>query len=618
MSATIKLRNYQRKAVDAIYQEWYEGNHRLLAVLATGLGKSVIISQVISLWNIERDGAVLVVAHKRKLVEQLTGHIARTGITSIGVEMGLDKSRGSEDIIVGTVQSISRRIKKLDPKNFGLVIVDEAHHDTAKSQLFNVLESWTRQNPSIKRLGVTASTGRSDKAGYTDRYDKIAFEMSLNEGVAQGFLVEPKTYVLGIEGLRFDKIRHNFSSDDIEKALSEDERTIHKIAAQIIAFCKDKKFLVFMPTKASARRLCDILNNHPDNPHKAMSIDCDCHEEERTEFFEKTKEGGEIRQMVGCDMLTEGYDCPDIEVVVLCTPVGANGKSSLIQRVGRGTRPLSSVASLLRDDMHPEERKGLIAASNKPYLAVLDLCGFSGKHNLIMAAEIEGDIDPEIKGEIGLLASSGLREPVSIEEIKRQAMDRLAKKREQKEKEERILRELMPAVFARAAISEVTETGMDELGRGNGMKYKPTKEPPTVAQIKYLQRVGINTDGVTKNQAKELIATTKRGGAVDYQLKLIKQKLGKSQLPELTYYQAEAIIHCLRDRKTPGDPPVFNRSNVKIIKSDSDKKYRIFIIDSATKRILQFGEPHFMASKAIFIARQLVESPIIPKKESND
>lgn len=605
----MKYRKYQNDAAMACYRAWADGFRRLLVVMATGTGKSVTLLKIVEGWDIKLDGGVMILAHKRKLVDQLRQHCAHLN-RQIGIEMGLESCRGDEDIVIGTVQSIARRLSKFNIEHFGLVIVDEAHHDSQKSLFYNEIEQWTRQKPTIYRLGFTATPQRGDGIGLSDRYDHIAFEFPLHKAIQEGWLVEPIPYVLGVKGLSFDRLRSDFSQDDIGALLTEDDKTLHNIAAQIIAFCGDKKFLVFMPTKASARRLRDILNDHPDNRHKCMEIDSDCHEEERHAFFEATKEGGPCRQLVGCDMLTEGYDCPDLEVVILVTKVGPKGKSALIQRVGRVTRPLSSVAAQFDSCSTADDRKLCIARSAKPFGIVVDMCGFSSRHNFIMPVTLEGEeLSEEELREIGRIATEqGTKVPVKLDEIARQAKENLEKRKQLEAEEQRRRQELDSLVYARVQGLTVTKknglTNPDQ-GSYHGPKYKPAPEPATPAQVRFLKWKGVWEEGLTKKQAGVLIARLKQGPPTVDQIAILSKCEGY-QGPPSNYFKADALIKLLKARGMRGPVPVLERWTVSVRQNKIDKKYRIYLVDSVTRKEIVYNNEAFILSHlAIYIARQI-------------
>ena len=101
----IQLRPYQLAAVDAVYEEWRTVYSTMLN-MATGLGKSVCFAETMRRWDIQNQGKILLIAHRRELILQAIGHAQRAGLTS-GMEMAGKHASGLEDVVVGSVQTLN-------------------------------------------------------------------------------------------------------------------------------------------------------------------------------------------------------------------------------------------------------------------------------------------------------------------------------------------------------------------------------------------------------------------------------------------------------------------------------------------------------------------------------
>lgn len=117
MKNKIVLRDYQQEVVDLINNA---DSGRYLVVLATGLGKTVIFT------HLKRNGRVLVLVHREELIRQAKEKYEALGI-KVGVEQAQNTSNG-EEVVIASVQSLRNRLKEFDPKDFDMIITDEAHH----------------------------------------------------------------------------------------------------------------------------------------------------------------------------------------------------------------------------------------------------------------------------------------------------------------------------------------------------------------------------------------------------------------------------------------------------------------------------------------------------------
>ena len=173
------LRPYQIDFVNAVLRDFGE-HQRLLGVAATGAGKTIMSAELIKHIN----GRTLFLADAKELVNQACDKIQSwSGIIS-DVEMGLSKANHTSQVIVGTTQSLARRLEKYRPDDFELLIVDEAHRNTLGQQASKVLNFFSES----KVLGITATPFRSDKKQLGDFYEKIPYEINLADLIKQGYL----------------------------------------------------------------------------------------------------------------------------------------------------------------------------------------------------------------------------------------------------------------------------------------------------------------------------------------------------------------------------------------------------------------------------------------------
>ena len=178
----MRLRDYQEAAAEGVFREWQEHSSSLV-VLPTGLGKTVLFADVIRQMH-ERGVRAMVPAHREELITQAADKIRRVTGLEAQIEMGeyhVQPYFGQmPPVVVSTVQTHcaggdgAGRMSKFDPQDFGLVVIDEAHHATAGT--YRRCIDWYRQNPACKVLGVTATPDRADEAALGQVFESVAYE----------------------------------------------------------------------------------------------------------------------------------------------------------------------------------------------------------------------------------------------------------------------------------------------------------------------------------------------------------------------------------------------------------------------------------------------------------
>src|SRR5678816_4407586 len=171
---------YQREAVEAVERELDTVDSTLL-VMATGLGKSVIIGELAR----RREGDVLVLADREELLDQMQGHLERATGERVEIEQADRRASHSCRLVIGSLQTLANKLRRerLGLDRFSLVVVDEAHISLAKTYR-EVIESFR-----CKRVGVTATPDRHDKKGLVSVYQSVAYCMDIVEGIENGYLV---------------------------------------------------------------------------------------------------------------------------------------------------------------------------------------------------------------------------------------------------------------------------------------------------------------------------------------------------------------------------------------------------------------------------------------------
>ena len=449
------LRPYQRDAIRAINDHWEEWDRELL-VLPTGCGKTVVFNTIAS----QRSGNTLILAHRDELIEQARDKYYKM----FGQPAG--KIKGAEanilPVTVGSIQTMARR----DYAGcFDTVIVDEAHHALSE-QYQNVLA----QFPSAKVLGVTATPDRGDKRSLAQYFDGIAYEYGLRDAIKDGYLCEITAKTVPLE-IDMSDIKVSVGDFEVNSIAAILEPYLPRIAEAIQTHACNRKTVVFCPLISIAQELAGLIPG-------AMEVNGTSPDrKEIIEAFDKAKPGAVLCNAM---LLTEGWDCPSCDCVVVLRPTKI--RSLYCQMVGRGTRLFPGKKNLL----------------------LLDFLWMTYKHNLCKPASLLSDNDEDIKrvteqsicNEDDIDISYGeldLMEAVSdAEEARRNALAKELE-RQQKKKSKMINPIELFSILADIGISDYEPTFDWEMAEA------------TQKQIKALEKFGVDADGVTKGYAAYML-----------------------------------------------------------------------------------------------------------------
>ena len=413
----MNLRSYQNGAVDGAIDALKEHNSTLI-VLPTGLGKTVVFSEVIRRFQPQR---AVVLAHREELIFQAADKIKKVTGLEGAVEMGQYRADGlfeTPPYIVSTIQTQCSggdgggRMTKFLPEDFGLVVIDEAHHAT--SSTYRRVIEYYRQNPNCKVLGVTATPDRADEEALGQVFESVAYEYEILDAIHQGWLVPIQQQMVTVGSLDFSNIRTtagDLNQGELAEVL-ETERNLQGVAAPTVEICGDKRAIVFAATVQQAERLAEIINRY--RPDKAEWICGKTDKEKRRRILADFKDG-KLQFVVNVGVLTEGFDDSGVEVIVMARPT--KSRALYAQMAGRGTRPHDTVAGLLGGCPTDEERCRMIAESVKPSCLIVDFVGNAGKHKLVCSADIlGGNVTQDIVDAVARNIRENGGKPVDISE----------------------------------------------------------------------------------------------------------------------------------------------------------------------------------------------------------
>lgn len=533
----MKLRPYQEEANEAIARELSEVDSTV-AVMATGTGKTILFSAVCEDYY-HRELRCLVLAHRKELIEQAAEKIHRMTGIPVAIEQGDRKEgRHGEAIVVGSVQSMIRRLDKFDQNHFGLIVTDECHRAVAV-QHAGVADHFMAGG--AKHLGVTATPNRSDKLGLKQRYESVAYEYEILNAINDGWLVPIEQYTVDTD-INFSEIRTQ-AGDLNQKDLNEvmmDPRAIYQICGPIAEMAKDRPTLTFAVSvahaKAVAAGLADMVKE------EVAVLDGKSHPDDRRRVVEAFR-AGEIRHLVNCLIFSEGFDSPPTALIAMARPT----KSGTLykQCIGRGTRPLDGIVDPFAE-CEAQVRRNAIANSAKPNVLILDFAGNSGRHNLCSSGDILDGLatPPELAIAKAMLDAN---EVDDVLEAFRAAKARIR----QMELEQ--MRSQARKNFKTMKVDPFLALDVDR-------STDPYGRSMTDAQRKILERKGVPTSGVDYAQALSLIQTLdsryRRDTCTYKQAQLlVKYGLSPKKIMGLGFRQAAGLIDQVAKNKwkTPDD-----------------------------------------------------------------
>lgn len=391
----MELRPYQQEAREAIFEQWDGGVLKTLLVLPTGCGKTIVFAKVTE-DCVRRGDRVLILAHRGELLEQAADKIRQSTGLRCAVEKAEETCMGSWfRVVVGSVQSMMRekRLGQFPEDYFQTIIIDEAHHCISDSYQ-KVLNHFN----GAKILGVTATPDRGDMRNLGSYFESLSYEYTLPKAIREGYLspIKALTIPLKIDMTGVGVQAGDFKASDISTAL---DPYLQGIAQEMEKYCKDKKTVVFLPLVKTSQKFRDLLNAHG---FRAAEVNGDS--QDRSEVLEAF-DRGEYNVLCNSMLLTEGWDCPSVDCVVVLRPTKV--RSLYCQMVGRGTR----------------------LSPGKDHLLLLDFLWHIERHELCHPASLICQDEEVAKKMTEHIEQAGC--PVDIEEAEKTAAEDVVAQREE-------------------------------------------------------------------------------------------------------------------------------------------------------------------------------------------
>jgi superfamily II DNA or RNA helicase len=345
-------RPYQVAALHAVQSEFAAGHRSTLVVMATGLGKTVLFSELARIAT-SHGKRTLVMAHREELVDQAVSKLAAVGIRA-GVEMGARRSRTEPVVVASPATLKGARLRAFAADAFDYIVVDECHHALAKTWR-SVLDHFCTAHV----LGVTATPMRMDGQALGDLFETVAYRYELRDAIRDGWLAPISARRIVVDSINLSRIATragDLAQDELAKVM-EQAQAVEGVVIPLLEQARDRRTLVFAASVAHAHAIAHAINKRHENyvaavAHGAMT------DEQRKDMLARFR-SGKLQFLVNVMLYTEGFDEPSVSCIAMCRPTKSWGL--YMQVVGRGTR----------------------LCPGKHDMLLLDFSGQAGKHRLI-------------------------------------------------------------------------------------------------------------------------------------------------------------------------------------------------------------------------------------------
>lgn len=487
----MELRPYQQEARVAVQNEWQEGKKKTLLVLPTGCGKTIVFSKVIE-DRVRMGERVLVLAHRGELLDQASDKLEKSTGLKTATEKAEQTSLGSFfRVVVGSVQTLMRekRLSKFPPDFFDTIVVDEAHHCISDGYQ-RVLKYFESANV----LGVTATPDRGDMRNLGSYFESLAYEYTLPKAIKEGYLspIKAVTVPLKLDLSSVGQQAGDFKTKDLGTVL---DPYLDSIADEMLEYCKDRKTVVFLPLVKTSQKFTDILNR---KGFRAAEVNGES--KDRAEVLEDF-DNDKYNVLCNSMLLTEGWDCPSVDCVIVLRPTKV--RSLYSQMVGRGTR----------------------LYQGKEELLLLDFLWHTERHELCHPAHLIAENEAVAKKMTENIEEAGC--PIDLEEAEEKATDdviaqreeALAKRLSEMKKRKRNL--VDPLQFEMSIQAEDLSSYVPSFGWEMG--------PPTEKQVSALEKMGILPDEIDNaGKATKLLERLEKrrqeGLATPKQIRFLEQR----------------------------------------------------------------------------------------------
>lgn len=473
-------------------------------------GKTIVFSKIIET-AVKQGKRVLILAHRDELLEQARDKLERVSGLKCSIEKADESCLDSfYRVTTGSIQTLARekRLKKFSKDHWDIIVVDEAHHVLSESYK-RVIDYFD----TAKLLGVTATPDRGDLRNLGEVFESLAYEYKLSKAIKDGYLVPIKAMTIPLE-IDLTKVKQqtgDFSTKELGTVL---DPYLDAIADEMVKVAKDRKTVVFLPLIETSKKFVRILNSKGFNATEVNGESKD--RDKKLRDFDS----GKYDVLCNSLLLTEGWDCPSVDCVIVLRPTKV--RALYAQMVGRGLR----------------------LAPNKYDLLVLDFLWHSEKHRLIHPANLVAQNEQVADKMTEILVGKDDYEVMELEELLEEAESSVIEEREEaladelKEMKKRKRKLVDPLQFEMSIKAEDLANYVPAFGWEMG--------PPTEKQIKVLEQNGIYPDEIENAGKANLIldrlnARKIEGLATPKQIRFL-EKRGFNHVGQWKFDSANSMI----------------------------------------------------------------------------
>jgi len=341
------LRQYQKDSVNNLH-DLYHHNRRIVLVSPTGSGKTVMAAKIIE----SATGRVLFIAHRRELINQCSIKLDEIGIDHGIIMSNHPRSKPDSPVQVASVQTLLNR----EPPPADFIIIDECHRSLADSY-----QTIVDRYPGIPVLGLTATPWRGDGQGLGLFYEEMLVVSQVSKLVEEGFLLEPTVHIPHVPDLTKVKVvGGDYVETELEKVMNE-RMLARQIVADWCSITPGRKTVLFACTVKHSMEMVTLFRHVG---VAAEHLDCNTSIDDRDAILSRLR-SGETTLVSNVGVLTEGWDLPELECVLLARPT--KSLSLYMQMVGRGMRPHESKNDTIVIDHAGCTKEHGLATINRKY-----------------------------------------------------------------------------------------------------------------------------------------------------------------------------------------------------------------------------------------------------------
>lgn len=323
------LREFQSRALESLRELIRRGKRRNVLVSPTGSGKTVMAAHMV-LSAVGKGSRCLFLAHRKELITQCSEKLDGLGVDHGVIMASHPRWRPHAPVQVASVPTLVRRLwtEKLTDMGFDLIFCDECHHARAKSydQVF-------KKYSNAPVIGLTATPKRGDGKGLAELFDGLVVAATVQELMDMTYLVPAVGFsyeIPDLTGVR--KLGGDYREDQLATAMSQIVLG-GNVVEKWLECARGRRTVVFTVNVAHSQLVAEHFRAAG---VPAEHLDGSTPGAERDALLRRLADG--TTQVVSnCAVLTEGWDCPAVECIILLRPTASETLG--IQMIGRGLRP---------------------------------------------------------------------------------------------------------------------------------------------------------------------------------------------------------------------------------------------------------------------------------------